>query len=174
MQKIPIQEEQSAMPKTKILERTIDHALTGEGAHVGSITVFDGLDWKLAGLRPAGAPHSLFQLLSHLAFWQDWVVKWLDGKKTPPIPKHASGSWPAEVKPARKEDWDRLLTVFREGLKALERGACRVDLLNKRGTKTRLEMLQSIASHNSYHLGEAAFLRQMLGSWPPPSGGLTW
>lgn len=158
---------------SKILENTIEHALTGKGAHVGSIGVFDGLDWKLAGLRPAGAPHSLFQLLSHLVFWQDWVAKWLGGE-TPPVPKHAAGSWPVEPNPASKEDWERTVKVFREGLKALEHGARTTDLLNKRGKKSRLEMLQSIASHNSYHLGEAVFLRQILGSWPPPSGGLTW
>jgi len=35
-------------------------------------------------------------------------------------------------------------------------------------------MLQTIGSHNSYHAGEVAFLRQILGKWPPPSGGLTW
>jgi hypothetical protein len=25
-----------------------------------------------------------------------------------------------------------------------------------------------------HHAGQVAFLRQLLGEWPPPSGGLTW
>ena len=36
------------------------------------------------------------------------------------------------------------------------------------------EQLESFAAHNAYHFGRIVQLRQMLGSWPPPSGGLTW
>ena len=157
----------------KVLEKTIEHALSGEGAHVGSLGIFDGVDWEVAGRLPAGAPHSLFQVLNHLVYWQDWVVKWLAGKK-PPIPKHASGSWPGNVSPANKQEWELAVQAFHKGLTALERGARSSDLLAKRGSKTGLEMLQAIASHNSYHIGQATLLRQMLGAWPPPSGGLTW
>jgi uncharacterized damage-inducible protein DinB len=39
---------------------------------------------------------------------------------------------------------------------------------------TCLEMLHLIGSHTSYHVGQVALLRQMLGAWPPPSGGVTW
>jgi uncharacterized damage-inducible protein DinB len=28
--------------------------------------------------------------------------------------------------------------------------------------------------HNSYHVGQIAMLRRMLGAWPPQSGGDTW
>ena len=34
--------------------------------------------------------------------------------------------------------------------------------------------LCGFAAHNAYHLGRVVLLRQMMGSWPPPSGGLTW
>jgi hypothetical protein len=40
--------------------------------------------------------------------------------------------------------------------------------------KSRLEMLHTIAGHNSYHVGQVVLLRQLLAAWPPPSGGLTW
>jgi uncharacterized damage-inducible protein DinB len=35
-------------------------------------------------------------------------------------------------------------------------------------------MAQTMGAHNSYHAGQAVLLRQLLGQWPPPSGGLTW
>lgn len=157
----------------KVLGKVIEHALSGEGAHAGSLGIFDGLDWKVAGTCPASAPHSLFQLLNHIVYWQDWVVKWLGGK-TPPIPKHASGGWLGNVSPGSKQEWERAVKAFHRGLKSLERAAGSTDLLAKRGNKNALQMLQAIASHNSYHLGEATLLRQLLGAWPPPSGGLTW
>ena len=157
----------------KILEKMVAHALSGKGSHVAAKTIFDGLGWKIAGARPEGAPHSAFQLLNHLTYWQDWVVKWLDGE-TPPIPKHASGGWPGSPGPSSRQEWERAVGGFRKGLEGLERRSPKADLLAKRGKSIRLDMLQAIASHNSYHLGQAVQLRQMLGAWPPPSGGLTW
>lgn len=156
-----------------IVEKAVVHALTGKGAHAESRGVFEGLDWTLAGNRPAGATHSLFQLLNHVVYWQNWAVKWMDGEAAP-IPKHAAGSWPGAESPLSREEWENAVKEFRKGLGALERGAAAADLLTKRGARSRLEMLHTIASHNSYHLGQAVLLRQMLGAWPPPSGGLTW
>jgi uncharacterized damage-inducible protein DinB len=156
----------------KIVGKALGRALSGKGAHTGTGDVFGGLRWKVAGTQPRGVPHSVFQLLNHMIYWQDWVVKWLDGQ-TPPIPKHAAGGWPGEVAPASAADWQRAVRRFRTGLKALDRWS-REDPLAKRGAKSRLEMLQAIASHNSYHVGQVVIVRQMAGTWPPPSGGLTW
>ena len=157
----------------KILDKTLGNALSGTGAHVETQTIFAALDWRLAGIRPDNAPHSLYQLLNHMIYWQEWVVKWLDGS-SPQIPKHASGSWPGPPGPASRKEWDQAVRRFRNGLKVLTRRSREADLFSKGGTKTRLEMLHTIASHNSYHVGQIVFLRQMLGAWPPPSGGLTW
>jgi uncharacterized damage-inducible protein DinB len=157
----------------KIIEKVLERALSGKGAHVAAQSVFDGLDWKLAGTRPEGAPHSVFELLSHITYWQDWAVKWLDGKK-PAIPKHASGSWPDGASPASKKEWEGAVRSFRKGLDELGGAPRKADLLAKRGKSSPLEMLHAIAAHNSYHLGQVVVLRQMLGAWPPPSGGLTW
>jgi uncharacterized damage-inducible protein DinB len=135
--------------------------------------VFSGLDAKAAGARPGNLPHSLFQILNHIAYWQDWVVKWLDGER-PRVPRHASGSWPGAMAPANAAEWQRSVRRFQTGLKELERRSRTADLPALLGKQTRLEMLHAIASHNSYHTGQAVALRQMLGKWPPPSGGLTW
>lgn len=157
----------------KLLEHVVDRALSGKGAHLASAEAFSGLDAQAAGERPTGLPHSIFQLLNHIVFWQDWVVKWCDGEK-PRVPKHASGTWPADPQPANEAEWIGCVRRFQNGLKELERRSRNGDLLAKNGKQSRLEMLHAIASHNSYHIGEAVVLRQILGKWPPPSGGLTW
>lgn len=151
----------------------VGRALSGKGAHVVSVEVFSALNAQVAGERPAGLPHSLFQLLKHIVFWQDWVIKWCDGEK-PRVPKHSSGSWPGDVAPENEAEWTGCVRQFQNGLKELERCSREGDLLAKGGKQSRLEMLHTIASHNSYHIGEAVVLRQTLGKWPPPSGGLTW
>jgi uncharacterized damage-inducible protein DinB len=156
-----------------ILRKALRHALSGEGAHVGTHTVFSALDWKLAGIRPERAPHSVYEVLSHMVYWQDWAAKWLDGKD-PPVPKHASGSWPRSAAPASKREWERSVRRFGDGLEDLVRRSRQANLLSTGRAKSGLEMLQTIASHNSYHAGQVVVLRQLLGAWPPPSGGLTW
>jgi uncharacterized damage-inducible protein DinB len=157
----------------KVFEQTISRSLSGKDSHVEAANLLAGLDWKLAGQRPHDVPHSVFQLVNHITYWQEWIVKWLDGKKPRP-PKHASGSWPGRVSPANRKEWERTVGRFLEALDALNRRSLQVDLLSKRGKMTRLEMLHIIGSHTSYHAGQVVFLRQMLASWPPPSGGVTW
>ena len=157
----------------ELLHKVVDNALSGKGAHTGTKDIFEGLDWKAAGARPERGPHSIYQVLKHLNYWQDWVVKWLDGGD-PKIPKHASGGWPGEANPASAKEWQQAVREFRDGLSRLERQSRDTDLLAKRGKHTRLGMLQAIAAHNSYHAGQVVALRQIQGQWPPPSGGLTW
>ena len=156
-----------------LLQRTARRSLSGKDAHVDAAAALAGLSWKLAGERPAGAPHTVFQLVNHMIYWQEWVVKWLDGKSPKP-PKHAAGSWPGRVRPGSRREWERTVRRFRRERDVLVRRSRRPDLLEKRGTKTRLEMLHIIASHTSYHVGQVVFLRQVLGAWPPPAGGVTW
>jgi uncharacterized damage-inducible protein DinB len=159
--------------ESKILHKTLGRAVSGEGAHAGTEAIFAGLDWQLAGIRPERAPHTVFELLNHMVFWQDWAIRWFAGG-SPPIPQHASGSWPGASGPASEEAWQAAVECFRKGLEALAEQSREADLFARHGNKSRLEMLQTMAAHNSYHAGQVVLLRQMLGAWPPPSGGLTW
>ena len=165
------------MNEREIIESALDHSLSGKGAHVKMGKAFEGLDWKLAGAPPPGVEHSIFQLLNHIIYWQEWAVKWLDGDD-PPIPDHASGSWPGDVAPESGDDWDNTMRRFQRGLDDLGRRSRESDLFQKQfsdfAEKSRLEMLHTIASYGSCHVGQVVLLRQMLGAWPPPSGGLTW
>lgn len=158
---------------TKALEKLARRALSGKNSHVETAEVFSGLDWKIAGAKPRGVPHSVYQLLQHMSYWQNWAVAWLD-EESPAAPRHASGSWPAETGPSSRRDWDNAVREFRRGFRKLERRCRGADLSSGRGRMSRLEMLHTIGAHNSYHAGQVAFLRQVLRRWPPPSGSVTW
>jgi len=162
------------MPDEKeIIQQTMSRSLSGKDAHVEHASIVAGLDWSLAGARPEGAPHSLFELANHMIYWQEWAVKWLDGKR-PKAPKHAIGGWPGKPSPADQKEWEKTMKRFSHALKSLERRSHKPNPLSKRGKMTRFEMLHIIGSHTSYHAGQVVFLRQLLAAWPPPSGGVTW
>ncbi len=157
----------------EVLKKMVGRALSGKDAHVEVKSALEGLDWKLAGDLPAGIPHSIYQLLNHIVYWHEWAAKWLDGKK-PSIPKHAAGSWPGSKGPANSKEWKQAVRRLEKAVDSLSRRCGEGDILSKRGGKSRMEMLLAISSHGSYHIGQVVQLRQMLGAWPPPSGGVTW
>jgi uncharacterized damage-inducible protein DinB len=156
----------------ELLKRMVRRALCGEGAHVEVKKAFEGLNWKLASVGSKNG-HSISQVLNHMIFWNQWAVKWLAGKN-PAIPNHAAGSWPGKPAPGTSAEWRGAVQRFDRGLREMVRVAQRTDLFTRKGNKTNLEMFQTIASHNSYHVGQVVALRRQLGAWPPPSGGLTW
>jgi uncharacterized damage-inducible protein DinB len=145
----------------EIATRSISRALSGRGSHLEPSRVFENLDWKLAAARPDGVSHSIFQVLHHMVFWQDWILKWLDGKRL-----STAGSWRSGPLTSRIE-WERAIARFKAGLAELSRRAHEESPFDKSGKTSRLEMLHTAASHNSYHCGQIVILRQMLKSWPP-------
>ena len=156
----------------EVLEDTLMRAVDGAGAHAQTHAVFEGLDWTLAGERPGGAPHSAWQLLNHLLFWNEWGVRWLSGGKPAP-PAHADGCWPMATGPASRDEWDAAVARLGAALDGMKAGVRDADPRAASGSKSRLDMVMAIGLHSSYHAGQVAFLRRQLGAWPPPSGGLT-
>ncbi|GAA0592755.1 hypothetical protein GCM10009001_06040 [Virgibacillus siamensis] len=74
--------------------------LYGENAHVSTLTIFDELGIEQAG-EVVLNQHSIWQILNHMIYWQEYILCLLKGEETVP-PKHASETWPAVVKPPAK------------------------------------------------------------------------
>ena len=153
--------------------RFLKLGLRGRPAHVKTDTVFDGLDWRLAGEKPASLPHSVWEQLDHMIFWQEYMLTQLRGE-TPNVAEHAADSWPAEPAPADEDVWKEAVARFKKGLETAAREAEK-DLGEKLAEdQSRMDLLMTIIMHNSYHAGQVALLRRALGAWPPPEGGDTW
>ena len=149
--------------------------LTGRGAHVLVANALEALDLADFGARPAGVPHSIYEELWHLRHWQDLILDWIDGVPTA-APAHAVDGWPCQPTPAGNAEAQALVIAFRAGLER----ACVVASDPRRHAqvvrkgRTVRALLESLLAHNAYHLGRIVLLRQLRGSWPPPSGGDTW
>lgn len=144
------------------------NALHGEGAHVDTATVFDRLDWQQAGDKTGGFPHSVWELLFHMNFWQYFMLDMLEGD--PPDGENAdAASWPPIAGPESEEEWEAAVVYFRKGLEAAkaEAGKALDEKVVEGSEVTRAECLQTIVLHNTYHAGQVAFARKIMGAWPP-------
>ncbi|MHB1628691.1 MAG: DinB family protein [Bacilli bacterium] len=157
-------------------KQMVMNVLQGRGAYASVNHIFENLDWRLAGQLPEGSPYTIWQLLNHLIYWQDYTLDLLAGK-APTVPEHAVDSWPGDAFPASEASWDTAVESFLAGLRMAQEAAKSSDLESAtpaRPEQSRAETLGMLMGHNSYHLGQVVLLRRMLGSWPPPSGGDTW
>lgn len=157
-------------------------ALSAEDAHVDPVRALAGLDADLAGrvpwagLAPAAgrpsldAPYSIYQLLRHLVYWQDLLLRALRGE---PVawPRTAAEGWRAPQRPPSEAAWREAVARFLAGLREAQQ---RARELAGRPEDPLLRHVLVLALHNSYHLGQIVLLRRMLDAWPPPGGGDTW
>jgi uncharacterized damage-inducible protein DinB len=152
--------------------------LYGESSHKHHLHALEGLDPALAGRKVGRSPHTVFQILQHMTYWQDISLARISGEP-PPRPGSAALGWTAPAAPEDESDWQAAIACFAEGLRSLEARVRDPELdLGRlvqpdRNVSAREELLM-IQGHNSYHLGQIVLLRQELGAWPPPRGGDTW
>ena len=156
---------------------------TGDSAHAPPSHILENLSEEQAHRRIEGASHCIYAEVWHAAYWQEVMLGRVHGRGTP-SPEHNAMSFPDEAA-ARAEAWGELAVRFLRGAVEAagiaEGGAEKLEEVvlcpspsHPARRMTVREQLESFAAHNAYHLGRVVMLRQMMGCWPPPSGGLTW
>jgi len=155
----------------------------GDSAHTPPSHILEDLNEEIARRRVAGAPHTIYAEVWHAAYWQQVMLDRVQDRGTP-SPEHNAMSFPDEAA-ARAERWADLCARFLRGTdeaaaiadggeEKLQQVVLCPSPSSPQRRMTVREQLESFAAHNAYHLGRVVLLRQMMGTWPPPSGGLTW
>jgi uncharacterized damage-inducible protein DinB len=147
--------------------------------------ILEGLTDDLVHRTLPNVPHTIYSELWHIAFWQRITLHWIAGIEIP-YPIKASDSFPQEpsTEPPQ-EPWTQLRHRFLHGAEHAAAAAQDTTQLDQSircpsrpghptRTMTVRDQLISLASHNAYHFGRIVMLRQMLGAWPPASGGFSW
>lgn len=129
------------------------------------------LDSKQATQVPQGCPYSIADQVAHMLFWQRRFLDLILGRKT----KQKRGKhmdWP-KVTPSQ---WRKLRTDFLSSLREAEKVVSDpIFGYKKIGRKaTASQLITQIILHNSYHLGQIALLRQLMGLWPVEGGTDKW
>ena len=140
--------------------------LTGDGSHANVREVLKGIELKQMGVRPDVAPHSIYEELWHMVFWQNLLLEWVEGKAVA-MPSEGA-DWPKLSAPSDLREARDLLRTFFEGInKATTLAASEgIDAVVLEKYTVR-SLLETILSHNSYHLGRIVLLRQLIGIWGP-------
>ncbi len=151
------------------LRKHLLYLLRGGGAHLSFDDAVRDLAPELRGARPAGAPHTAWQLLEHMRIAQ-WDI--LDFCRNPHYVymKVPDDYWPMTEAPPDPEAWDKSVEASRQDLKAMEKLVedPSTDLFQKipHGEgQTILREALLVADHNAYHLGQLVVLRRLLGAW---------
>jgi uncharacterized damage-inducible protein DinB len=151
----------------------------GGNAFLPPAAILDGLTEEQAMAKPHGVPHSIAEIVAHMAFWQEWfngcVTSGYSG-----IPGQAVGGWPAAE--GWTETHERYLAALAEGKRLASKEAGRLqDALLPAGARNPFLEKETLGSgllhgalHGGHHLGQIVTIRQLLGAWPPPAGSLTW
>ena len=161
------------------LERT----LTGDSFAAPPSHILEGLGNALALREFPNVPRTIYSELWHIAYWQEISLDWVTGTPTP-NPGTAAAGFPS-LEDVAAESWLQLCARFfasSEKLAGVARDSSRFEQLivcpTPAGHPSRhmtvREQLESATAHNAYHFGRIVLMRQMAGSWPPPSGGFTW
>lgn len=124
-----------------------------------------GLTLEQVTRRPSAQSHTIYEELWHTNRWQSIIVnrdealyeEWQKGRVYPEAP------------PASQAEWDALVAEFLAGIeKALwwTEAPERLGHETDRGN-TMADVLVSLATHTSHHLGKIVALRQFMDAWTP-------
>ncbi len=157
--------------------------LRGRGAHVDPIACVDDISSEVAARQVVGFPHSIAQLVFHMNYWMDYELRRIRGER-PAHPEHNAESFPSTAT-LHGPEWDRLKTQLTDLLgefaelaessrQERQREIESVHDGDKKVAGTLDAVLWQMVAHNSYHVGQIAMIRRVLGAWPPRAGGDSW
>lgn len=150
--------------ESESIHKHVNNLLRMEGAHLSFAEAVAGFPKALRGAKPAGVPHSAWELLEHMRLAQEDI---LDFSRNPHYQerKFPDDYWPASPEPPDDAAWDKSVKQFERDLKEMEKLVASEDLLAKfphgQG-QTLLREALLVADHNAYHLGQFVFLEKML------------
>jgi uncharacterized damage-inducible protein DinB len=165
-------------------QRALKELLRGQGSHADPIACIEDISAEEAARHIAGSPHSIGQILSHMNYWMRYELQRIRDE-SPRYPEHNAESFPPAPSPADAREWDvmrqdfgRLLAEYailaESSEHEMQRELPRASDADQKVAGTLEAVLWQMVVHNSYHVGQIALIRRVLGAWPPRGGGDTW
>ena len=153
------------------LLKDLSSGLIGALTHLHPKKAVEGLTPVIARKKPKNLDHSCWDLLHHTVFWQDILLKNLEGETMNWFPSDDE-NWPSEENLSKDENFSGLIEKF---YKNLEIAALKLENINLMDRitigsplppeVTYFRILLVFLQHTSYHLGQLVTTRKLLGDW---------
>jgi DinB superfamily len=128
---------------------------------------FDDLTVASSSFEQQTFPASIWQILQHLLMWQEHQVAHLQGL-TLAKSFNEKRSWDSECVPSSEAALQAAVTQFKQQLVELQAHANQLSGESQDDLDRGL-VLQSVALHLSFHLGEVILMRRLQGTYPLPA-----
>jgi hypothetical protein len=138
----------------------VKESLYGKYAHIDPIKALKEITPELAQRKVEGISRSCWDLVYHMDYWQNMVLRAYDGEESP-AKANDEDSWPDPDYTPSEDDWTALVTGFENGLGRLSGMAEEDDLSCSSKAWPHSSLLRDMfimISHNSYHLGQVVQL----------------
>ncbi len=154
--------------ETSRIADQLRRAFAGEAWHGPALLeILDGLTAAGAAARPLASAHSIWEVVRHIAVWDDVARRRMAGEVVQPAPHE---DWPEVSRTATAGDWERTLDHLKrthEALVAAVTTCPDARLPEKVPGKepdyyTLYYMLHGIVQHELYHAGQIALLKKAL------------
>jgi uncharacterized damage-inducible protein DinB len=123
-----------------------------------------GVTAKTAAKRSPKGAHSIWQIVLHMAFWQEAITRWLQGNHARPGP---GDDWPP-ISDKSEAAWQQALRRLRASNEALRDEVMVLDEARLEepifeGMSKVYVALNGIIQHNTYHSGQISLLKKING-----------
>lgn len=158
----------------EIISTTLTHALEGHNSHLSAHIVLEGLTPEVVAKKIDSAPSTIWQQIGHINFWQERYIAHIKGRKLPKVLNLNEG-WPSDDSPSGEAELNEAINNLLAGIEEVKLLLSEATQLEYPSTyDSGYDVVTSMATHLSYHLGQIMIMRRILGDYPPPSGGYTW
>jgi uncharacterized damage-inducible protein DinB len=151
----------------QILEQ-YDQTMTDEAWYGDPVwKILDGVDAHCAAAQSIPGTHTIWQLVMHMAFWEDVAARRFSGPVTP----DEAGNFPPT--PAADEAaWRKTLDEFRASNQAFRAALSRLDptRLSENtpgGQRSFRYVMVGVLQHDIYHAGQIALLKKAYAAGRP-------
>jgi len=149
------------MKETDRIVDQLRRAYEGEAWHGPSVReVLEGVTASQASARPIASAHSIWEIVLHIAAWEDIVRRRLGAEKLQVTPEM---DWPP-VKDSSAASWAKALEDLKRGHLALRETIAAYDLARldekPQGGSTAYVLMHGAIQHDLYHAGQIAVLKK--------------
>ena len=157
------------MSQAENLADLLERAFRGGAWHGPAVAeALDGVDAATAAARPIAGAHSIWEIVHHLATWNEVPLRRLAGERLQNLPAECDFPPVADVSP---DAWRAALAALAGAHAALharvrDLADAQLDDPVAGSDPTVRGMLLGVLEHNAYHAGQIVLLRKAQGARP--------